>query len=328
MNSNTQLTVNGFTGSVQKWQFTTNISSPATDIVSTATVLSHTQASAGTYYYRCVIGSASCPGTNLNTEWYPVTVVSGGAPTGGSVSTNYHCGVNNVGVLELSGATGGTYQWQISSDGGTNWSNVGSATGQTTLAYQNITSNRKYRVLVSNGACGSSYSSIGAVELYGTTICQWTGAISSTWTDAGNWCAGIIADEGRAMDVSATAANEPVLDANRTVSTLRFNSGSKKVVLGNYNLTVSEILGGDTLNYVQTSGTGSLRALLVGSGGSFNFATGKSTFNPVTITNNSGSNDFFTVRVSDAIQNSTYLSSATYVNRTWDIGKASANGGS
>jgi hypothetical protein len=327
VNSNTQLTVNGYTGSVQKWQFTTNISSPATDIASTASALSHTQASAGTYYYRCVIGSASCPGTNLNTEWYPVTVVSGGAPTGGSVSTNYHCGVNNVGVLELSGATGGSYQWEISSDGGTNWSNVGSATGQT-LAYQNITSNRKYRVLVSNGACGSSYSSIGAVELYGTTVCQWTGAISSTWTDAGNWCAGIIADEGRAMDVSATAVNEPVLDANRTISTLRFNSGSKKVVLGNYNLTVSEILGGDTLNYVQTSGTGSLRASISGAGGSFNFATGKSTFNPVTITNNSGSNDFFTVRVSDAIQNSTYLSSAKYVNRTWDIGKATANGGS
>jgi hypothetical protein len=328
VNSNTQLTVNGYTGSVQKWQFTTNISSPATDVASTASVLSHTQASAGTYYYRCVIGSASCPGTNLNTEWYPVTVVSGGAPTGGSVSTNYHCGVNNVGVLELSGATGGTYQWQISSDGGTNWSNVGSATGQTTLAYQNITSNRKYRVLVSNGACGSSYSSIGAVELYGTTICQWTGAIDSTWTNTGNWCAGIIADEGRAMDVSATAANEPVLDANRTVSTLRFNSGSKKVVLGNYNLTASEILGGDSLNYVQTSGTGSLRASIAGAGGSFNFATGKSTFNPVTITNNSGSSDFFTVRVSDAIQNCTYLSSAKYVNRTWDIGKATANGGS
>jgi hypothetical protein len=235
--------------------------------------------------------------------------------------------VNNVGVLELSGATGGSYQWQISSDGGNNWSNVPSATSQT-LAYQNITSNRNYRVLVSNGACGSSYSSIGAVELYGTTVCQWTGAISSSWTDAGNWCAGIIANEGRAMDVSATAVNEPVLDANRTIGALRFNSGSKKVVLSNYNLTVSEIIGGDTLNYVQTSGTGSLRASIAGSGGSFNFAAGKSTFNPVTITNNSGSNDFFTVRVSDAIQNSTYLSSAKYVNRTWDIGKATANGGS
>jgi hypothetical protein len=325
VNSNTQLTVNGYTGSVQKWQFTTNISSPATDIVSTASVLSHTQSSAGTYYYRCVIGNASCSASTMNTDWYPITVVSGGAPIGGQVSTNYHCGVNNVGVIELSGATGGSYQWQISSDGGNNWSNVPSATTQT-LAYQNITSNRKYRVLVSNGACGSSYSSIGAVELYGTTVCQWTGAINSTWTNAGNWCAGIIADEGRAMDVSATAANEPVLDANRTISTLRFNSGSKKVVLGNFNLTTSQILGGDSLNYVQTSGTGSLRASIAGAGGSFNFAAGKSTFNPVTITNNSGSNDFFTVRVSDAIQNCTFLSSAKYVNRTWDIGKATANG--
>ena len=45
--------------------------------------------------------------------------------------------------------------------------------------------------------------------------------------------------------------------------------------MGNYNLTASEILGGDTLNYVQTSGTGSLRAELQSAGGSFNFATGK-----------------------------------------------------
>jgi hypothetical protein len=130
------------------------------------------------------------------------------------------------------------------------------------------------------------------------------------------------------MDVSATAANEPVLDASRTISTLRFNSGSKKLVLGNYDLTVSQILGGDSLNYVQTSGTGSLRASLAGTGGSLNFAAGKSTFNPVTITNNSGSADYFTVRVTDLIQNSVYLSSAKHVNRTWNIGKATANGGS
>ena len=326
-NSNTQLTVNGYTGSIQKWQFTTNIANSATDIASTASVLSHTQASAGTYYYRCVIGNASCPATPLNTEWYPITVVSGGAPNGGQVSTNYHCGVNNVGVLELSGATGGSYQWQVSTDAGNTWSNVQGETSQT-LSYQNIASNRKYRVLVSNGSCGSSYSTVGAVELYGTNICQWTGAIDGSWANAGNWCAGVIADAGRSVDISATAQNEPVLDANRTIGALRFNSGSKKVVLGNYNLTVSDILGGDTLNYVQTSGTGNLRAEIQGAGGSFNFAAGKSTFNPVTITNNTGSKDFFTVRVSDAIENNVGLSTASkYVNRTWNIGKTTANGG-
>ena len=325
--STTQLTVNGYTGSVQKWQFTTNITNPATDIVSTASVLTHSPPSAGTYYYRCVIGNASCSSAPLNTEWYPITVVSGVIPDGGHVSTNYHCGVNNVGVIELSGATGGTYQWQVSTDAGNTWSNASGETSQT-LAYQNISSNRKYRVLVSNGSCGSDYSDTGAVELYGTNICQWTGAINGSWANSGNWCAGIIADAGRSVDISATAQNEPVLDANRTIGTLRFNSGSKKVVLGNYNLTVSDILGGDTLNYVQTSGTGSLRAALGGVGGSFNFATGKSSFNPVTITNNSGSDDYFTVRVSDAIENNVGLSpSSKYVNRTWNIGKATDNGG-
>ena len=328
-NSAAQLSVNGYTGSILKWQFTTNTSSAGTDIASsTAAVLSHTQTSAGTYYYRCVIGSVSpCSSDTLNTEWYPVTVVSGVTPSGGAVSTNYHCGVNNIGAIQLSGASGGSYQWQISSDAGTTWANVSGATS-TTLSYQNIVSNRKYRVLVSNGTCGTAYSAVGAVELYGTNICQWTGAINNTWTNTGNWCSGVIADEGRSMDVSATAANEPVLDASRTISTLRFNSGSKKLILGNYDLTVSQVLGGDSLNYVQTSGTGSLRASLAGAGGSFNFAAGKSTYNPVTITNNSGSNDYFTVRVTDLIQNSVYLSTAKYVNRTWNIGKANANGGS
>lgn len=327
-NSAAQLSVNGYTGSILKWQFTTNTSSAGTDIASsTAAVLSHTQTSAGTYYYRCVIGSVSpCSSDTLNTEWYPVTVVSGVTPSGGAVSTNYHCGVNNIGAIQLSGASGGSYQWQISSDAGTTWANVSGATS-TTLSYQNIVSNRKYRVLVSNGTCGTAYSSVGAVELYGTNICQWTGAINNTWTNTGNWCSGVIADDGRSMDVSATAVNELHLDASRTISTLRFNSGSKMLVLGNYDLTVSQVLGGDSLNYVQTSGTGSLRASLTGTGGSLDFAVGKSTYNPVTITNNSGSADYFTVRVSDLIQNSVYLSSAKYVNRTWNIGKATANGG-
>jgi hypothetical protein len=322
-NSNAQLTLGGYTGAVQKWQRATDTTSTITDIASTSASLSNLLTSAGTYYFRCQVGSATCSTAAKLTGWYPVNVVAGGAPTGGTVSTNYHCGVNNSGVLQLTGSTGATYQWQRSTDGGTTWNNISSAT-QPAYSYQNITTNTKFRVNVSNGACGSATSSVGAVELYGTNICQWTGAVNSSWTNSGNWCAGIAADAGRAMDVSADAANEPVLDMDRTVGTLTFNFGSKKINLGNFNLTVSQIVGADSLNYVKTAGTGRLKANIPGSSGLFTFAVGRSSYNPVTITNKNVDSDVFSVRVFDEVlENGTSGSpiQTPHVQRTWDIDK-------
>jgi hypothetical protein len=126
------------------------------------------------------------------------------------------------------------------------------------------------------------------------------------------------------MDISATAVNEPVLDMDRTVGTIRFNFGSKKVNLGAYNLTVSQISGGDSLNYVKTDGIGRLKASVAGSNGSFSFAVGKSSYNPVTITNKNADSDVFSVRVTDEVlENGTSGApiQTPHVQRTWDIDK-------
>jgi hypothetical protein len=108
------------------------------------------------------------------------------------------------------------------------------------------------------------------------------------------------------------------------VGTLTFNFGSKKINLGNFNLTVSQIVGADSLNYVKTAGTGRLKANVPGSSGVFTFPVGKSSYNPVTITNNNVNSDLFSVRVSDEVlENGTSGApiQTPHVQRTWDIDK-------
>ena len=316
------LTLNGSVGNVSKWQFATDTNGTKTDIASTSKTISQTLATAGNYFFRAIVGSVTCAST-ANSDWYPVTVSSGGAPTGGAVTTNYHCGVNNSGVLQLIGASGGTYQWQFSTDGGTTYSNVGAASTQNNLAYSNITQNRRYRVLVSNGACGSSYSSVGGVELYGTNICQWTGAVDSIWNNTSNWCAGIIADDGRSIDISPEARFNIVLDTNRFINTLSFNNSSKKIILGKYELAVNSIIGGDSFNFILTNSTGKLKSYIP-QGSTFLFPVGRNTYTPVSIKNNNASADSFFVRISDSVlyngtSGAPFLT--PHVRKTWHIDK-------
>ena len=84
----------------------------------------------------------------------------------------------------MSGATGTSYQWEVSTDGGLVYADAGSTT--TTLSYSGISTTTKYRVLVSGG-CGSVYSSVGTITIGGTSGAQWTGGVSSDWGNTANW---------------------------------------------------------------------------------------------------------------------------------------------
>ncbi len=318
-----ELSLNGYVGTVQKWQVSTDTTGASSDIASTASTLSQVLSTTGTHFFRALVENAGCGTPALATEWYPVEVSGAGAPAGGTLNSNYHCGVNNEGVLELSGATGSSFQWETSIDGGNNWTNISGAT-QPTYAYQNLTTNRKFRVQVSSGACGSATSSVGVVELYGTNVCQWTGVLNNNWNDPGNWCGGIVAENGRDMALSPTTIYAPLLDMNRTVGVLSFRSGAHKILLGAYDLTVSQIQGFDSLNFVKTDGAGKLKALISGNLGSFTFPVGKSTYNPVTITNRNAQDDVFSVRVMDEVRSGGTSGTpiqTPHVQRTWDIDK-------
>jgi hypothetical protein len=102
-----------------------------------------------------------------------------------------------------------------------------------------------------------------------------------------------------------------------------------KPILGSNNLTLGSVISsfsGMPSHYFQTNGTGKVIRNLSNTS-TLQFPIGNSSYNPVSITNNSGSADDFSVRVLDVIENNPNLSAIKHVNRTWDIGKTISNAG-
>ncbi len=328
-NTAAKLTLSGCSGSVSQWEKTTTSGSGHVAIASSAsTELTHTLTSAGTYYFRAVVtNAAGC--TSQNTSEYTITVSASSTPAGGEVSSNSHCGVNNSGTLVLSGSSGTSYSWEYSTDNGSNWTSASNTT--TTLNYTNISQNRLYRVLVTDGSCGSAYSTNGAITIYGTIKCLFTGETSGNWATSTNWCGGVIADNGSDVDISPTCRFDVELDKNRRVGQLTFLYGSKYIKLGNYNLTASSISGNDSLNHIKITGTGVLKMGLV-HGSQKTFPIGKSTYNPVAITNKTNQTDTFTVSLLDDVfgQGTCCVPLTTpRVKKTWIItkGNGTSNAG-
>lgn len=325
--SQAAFTLFGNNGSVINWQMSTtsNFSSGNTTIANTSTSMSYTLASTGTYYFRAQVQNNGC--TAVYTPGYTITVTSGTAPVGGTVSSAEHCGGSNSGTLTLSGHTGSITKWQYSIDGGIVWTDISNTT--TSQAYSGITSNRMYRALLTNGSCGTAYSNVGSITVYGSTVTKWLGTTSSDWGTASNWCGGI-ADNGMDVVVTSSAPNNLVLDQNRLVGSFNFNGSNKIIILGNNTLTANGFTGTSSLNYVQTNGTGKLK-MNVANNSTVLFPVSNSAYNPVSITNNSGNSDDFSVRVLDEVYTNGLtgtVMTTSRIKRTWDISKTYANGGS
>lgn len=167
-----------------------------------------------------------------------------------------------------------------------------------------------------------TYYSMGAYDR--PVFSLWTGSTSTAWTTTTNWTNGALPPSNPEVRYSATASRDLVLDANRSVKGLYFNGSSRKLVLGNFNLTVDSVItGANSASYVQSNGTGSL-SKTINNAANFLFATGNATYNPVSITNNTGTSDDFTVRVADAVLKGGTSGTAVTtprVDRTWHIGK-------
>jgi hypothetical protein len=262
-------------------------------------------------------------------DWYTVVATVGATPTGGEVSSQSHCSVNNSGTLNLTGATGGTFTWQYSTNNGSTWTSTAITTAS--YNYANVAQNTLYRVQVSNG-CSTANSSSGSVTIYGTNKCQWIGETSTDWGTKANWCNDAIAENGADFDISPDATYNLVLDRNRTVGTINFNGAAKYIYLGNHRLIVTDIEGSDTVNHIKTNGNGELRTSIANND-SFTFCVWAGTYNPVKITNKTGSTDDFQVRVIDNVYDRGSTGNplnTPRVKRTWFIDKIGgpANSGS
>lgn len=140
-----------------------------------------------------------------------------------------------------------------------------------------------------------------------------------------------IPEDGADVLISNAAVADLHLDRTRTVSRIVFPStGTRKVVLGDYNLTITNTTTGYTNAFIQTNGEGRLFANIA-NGSSFTFPVGTETFTPVSISNNAGATDLFSVGLVDGVKSNgltgTEYNEGGYVKRTWDIHKQNPNAG-
>lgn len=152
------ITLSGHTGSVVRWEFSTDGGATWTNIANTTTTQSYLNLTQTTIY-RARVQSGACSAlysTNATITISPVTV-------GGTINpdTSYVCSGSNSGTLTLSGKVGNVVRWEYSINGGVSWINIGNTT--VNQNYLNLTTTTWYRARVQSGACAVQYSSIARV---------------------------------------------------------------------------------------------------------------------------------------------------------------------
>lgn len=155
----------------------------------------------------------------------------------------------------------------------------------------------------------------------------WRGTSSDDGSVAANWSTGAVPESNTSFAVASDASRDLVLAGNMLVKNIRFRNGGRKIQLGNYELTVNAITDANASNYINTGSTGKLKKNIA-QGAGFLFPVGNGSYTPVTITNNSGAADDFSVRVLDELYQSGLsgsVSTAGRITRSWDISKTNTN---
>ncbi|MFD2603135.1 Ig-like domain-containing protein [Flavobacterium suzhouense] len=210
------LTVTGSSAGTYRWDVSTdNVNWTSTGVTTAGYAPG---ALTATRYYRRAIISGSCTGEAYSTT---VTITVQPVINGGTAAADQSiCNGGTATALTVTGASAGTYRWEVSTDGST-WS----STGVTTANYSpgSLTATRYYRRATISGSCEgfstiviitvSAVPTAGAIAanqsicsgatpaaLTSTTAGTGTGAITYAWqssTDGGvTWSADIAGATG------------------------------------------------------------------------------------------------------------------------------------
>lgn len=112
---------------------------------------------------------------------------------------------------------------------------------------------------------------MGADEFDICTAGNWSGAVSSDWSNAANWCTGLPTALSNVV-ITSTATNMPVIGSGtQTVASITFNPGSSlTITAGSLNVTTLNITGNTTFGgagKVNVTGTANLAAGTLTTGG-------------------------------------------------------------
>ena len=273
--SNANFTVAGSgAGIVYQWQLSTDGGTTWTNISSsnaaTYTVTGVTTANQG-YKYRCLLSNATCttPGVSnagtltvntlpaIGTQPQSVTLCVGGSNTFSATATG----------------TSLTYQWQLSTDGGTTWNNISGAT-TSSYAANTVTlsqNTQRYRVVVS-GACTPPATSNAAVltviapvsvtaQPANVELCSGS---TATFNVTGSSVQTIVYQWQQSTDGGTTWTNISGATTNSyQLSTAASNSGTKyRCLLSNATCTAPTVSGVATLTVRQLPTVGLSASIL------------------------------------------------------------------
>lgn len=158
------MTLSGKTGSVVRWEFSTDGGATWTTITNTTTSQAYLNLTVTTRY-RAVVQSGSCASVYSSVAIITVSPPSVGGTLSGGTTV---CSGSNSGSLTLAGQTGTISRWEFSTDGGATWSNITNTT--TSQTYTNLTTTTYYRVLVKSGSCSAVYSSVDSIVVAAATV--------------------------------------------------------------------------------------------------------------------------------------------------------------
>ncbi|RBP34817.1 hypothetical protein DFR65_101717 [Oceanihabitans sediminis] len=145
------------------WQNSSLGESQTNDAASNLTVTT-----SGDYYVRAYENVEGCWS---NDEVGPYSVfVSSSAPIIDTNPNDISAGVGGSATFSVTSANGANYQWQVSTDGGGTWSNIGTDNNSLTITNAQLADNGNlYQVIVTN-ACGSTTSSTATLTVTTSTI--------------------------------------------------------------------------------------------------------------------------------------------------------------
>lgn len=177
-------------------------------------------------------------------------------------------------------------------------------------------------------------SSAGCKDTVNITVhaTEWNGNNSKDFTTGSNWKLNTKPNVVKKIRFNNSATNNLILTSRMSVDSIDFGNSNKQIELGNNDLVVNHIQNFNSSKYIKTTGSGKVKKQLTNNT-SFTFPVGNSSYNPITITNKTGTADTFSISILDT----TYLNGSTsgninnpFVKRTWNISKnvASANSGS
>ncbi len=192
----------------------------------------------------------------------------------GSATTASYCyGASGVNITLNGSTTNVNYQLLL------NGSNTGSPYAGTgaAISFGNVTTTGTYSVLATNAttACTATMTNAPVVSVTANT---WTGATSSNWNSASNWCSNVVPAAGENVIISPTATHAPDIQGNTTVGDI---NGNNIIYLNGNTLTVNGSIS-STTTFSSTIGS----SLVLGSG-----ATGTITFDAGTDSVTNGLNN-------------------------------------